>query len=68
MPNSRELRGACDLHGNAQRPGEEAGFGNPELEGLKTKVSQRKLSPSWRKASSEIERGARNSPLCLMAP
>lgn len=49
--NSRELRGAYSLHGNAGQSGEEAGFGNPELEVLKMQDSQRKLPPPWRKAS-----------------
>lgn len=46
--NSRELRGAYGLHGNARQPGEEAGLGNRLPQGLKLKVSQRKL-PSPRR-------------------
>lgn len=55
--NSRELRGACGLHGNAPQPGEEAGLGNPGLEVLKMEVSQRKLPAPWRKASSKTQLG-----------
>lgn len=38
MRNSRVLRGAYGLHGNARQPGEEAGLENPEQEALKMKV------------------------------
>lgn len=53
--SSRELLGACGLHGNTRQPGEEAGFENPQQEILKMKVSQRKLPVPWRKAFLEME-------------
>lgn len=57
-----ETRG-LRLHGNAQQSGEEAGFGNPELEVLKMPDSQRKLPPPWRKASWGVELCPRTGPL-----
>lgn len=53
--NSRELRGAYGLHGNARQPGEEAGLGNRLPQGLKLKASQRKLPSPRRKAFLETE-------------
>ena len=65
--NSRELRGAYGLHGNARQPGEEAGLGNRLPQGLKLKVSQRKLPSPRRKAFSETELCTRTgSALCFL--
>lgn len=62
--NSRELRGAYGLHGNARQPGEEAGLGNRLPQGLKLKVSQRKLPSPRRQAFSETELCTRTG-LCV---